>query len=81
MLNGAGPQGDIKVRNMADAAHHLNDHETRIRDLEAISVTVEKVWRLLKWATPMMIGALLASGTITGPLAEALRFLADHWSK
>lgn len=60
-------------------AIQVEDHEVRLVEIEKVSEVADKILRLLKVGTPIMIGALLASGVVTGPLGAALKYMAENW--
>lgn len=52
--------GRIIVTSFEETSDMLTHINGRLQSVEATTATIEKIWRLLKYATPAMIGALLA---------------------
>ena len=74
-----------RVLTKLESDKMVQDHEKRLKALEEIKDTIDaiagmsgKAYGYLKKMTPLLIGALLASGVITGPLGKVLEFVATH---
>lgn len=50
----------ITVTNFQETSDVLTYIHRRVKKTEEITGTVDKVWKFLKWMTPIMIASLLA---------------------
>lgn len=57
----------------------LDSHDERLAVVEEGVQAILWVKTFLARMTPVMIGALLASGVVTGPMGKALAYIVKHW--
>lgn len=79
------PFARVRVLTKHESDTMVQDHEKRIAAVEELKETIDniasvsgKAYAYLKKMTPYLIGALLASGVVTGPIGKALAFIAEH---
>ncbi len=75
----------VRVLTKHESDTMVQDHETRLKAVEEMKETLDgianmsgKAYGYLKKMTPFLIGALLASGVVTGPIGKALAYIAQH---
>lgn len=75
----------VRVLTKHESDTMVQDHETRLQAVEELKETIDgiaamsgKAYAYLKKMTPLLIGALIASGVVTGPIGKVLAFLAEH---
>lgn len=66
------------VRDNVKLAAILNMHADQLDGMVELQRVADNIWRVVKWGTPIMIGTLVASGVVTGPIGKVLSFLAEN---
>jgi len=64
------------------ARDDIEIHEARIKSLETvfsdisdINIAVKKIWRFVKWGTPIIVSAAVSAGIVNGKLGAFLHAL------
>lgn len=69
----------LKPYTVAELSDKVDSHDIKLAEVADLLVVVNKIWKFLRTATPFLIGALVASGVVTGPLGKALSYIAANW--